>query len=178
MMEDIDSELILQAECITQMELTIALIAKTLDTILQNQKAECDLLMEKLLPSISNPPSNTSENPHHYPELLHENVSTLRSGAQHLTPASQTEFLGDCTKGRAFLNLCEPYINLVPHQFTDDHAKILWAFLFMKSDLAACFMDRQMHNYQEVGSLPYSTWSDFIQEFMDEFCPKNEILTA
>ena len=162
MMENTDSELILQAECITRMELAITSIAKTLDTILQNQKAECDLLVEKLLPSISNPPSDTLENPRHYPEPLHENVSTLRSGAQHLKPASPSEFLGDRTEGQAFLNLCKLYINLMPPQFANDHAKIIWAFLFMKSNQAAHFVDHQMHNYKEVGGLPYSTWSDFV----------------
>jgi hypothetical protein len=54
----------------------------------------------------------------------------------------------------------------------------MWAFSFMKNNRAACFIDRQMQNYQEVGSLPHSTWSEFVQEFVTEFCPKNEILMA
>lgn len=29
-----------------------------------------------------------------------------------------------------------------------------------------------------MGSLPYSTWSDFVQEFINKFCPKNKILIA
>jgi hypothetical protein len=57
-----------------------------------------------------------------------------------------------------------------------NHVKIMWAFLFMKSDQVAHFVDRQMHNYQEVGGLPYSTWSDFVHEFIGKFCLKNEIL--
>jgi hypothetical protein len=47
-------------------------------------------------------------------------------------------------KGRAFLNLCELYIRLTPTQFTDDHANIMWAFSFMKSNQAAQFVDWQM----------------------------------
>jgi hypothetical protein len=54
----------------------------------------------------------------------------------------------------------------------------MWVFSFMKSDWAAHFVDRQMCNYQEVGGLPYSTWSDFVHEFVSRFCPKNEILTT
>jgi hypothetical protein len=32
-----------------------------------------------------------------------------------------------------------------------------------------------MKNYQAVGSLPYNTWQEFVQEFISEFCPKNEV---
>jgi Retrotransposon gag protein len=32
--------------------------------------------------------------------------------------------------------------------------------------------------YHVVGSLNYLTWHKFAQEFMEEFCPKNEIQTA
>jgi len=35
-----------------------------------------------------------------------------------------------------------------------------------------------MRNYQAVGSLPYNTWHEFVQEFISEFCPKIEIQTA
>jgi hypothetical protein len=81
------------------MENTIASITKTLETILQNQRVDRELLAENPLPSISNLPSETSENPHHYPEPPHEHVSVLHVGAQHLKPASLNDFSGDCTKG-------------------------------------------------------------------------------
>jgi hypothetical protein len=32
-----------------------------------------------------------------------------------------------------------------------------------------------MQAYHEVGGLPYSSWQDFVKEFVAEFCPKNEI---
>jgi hypothetical protein len=36
-----------------------------------------------------------------------------------------------------------------------------------------------MQNYQAVRSLPYNNmWHKFVQEFISEFCPKNEIQTA
>jgi hypothetical protein len=75
-------------------------------------------------------------------------------------------------KGRAFLNLCNSYIRLTPAQFTDDHAKIMWAFLFMKSHQAARFVDQQMRAYQVIGRLPYLSWAGFISKFIAEFCPK------
>jgi hypothetical protein len=177
-MENTDLEAILQSKCIAHTERSITEITHALETLLQHQKSERELLAEKPLLSISNPPSETSESLRHYPEQRSEGVVHSYLGAQHLKPTTPNDFLGDRTKGRAFLNSCELYINLVPHQFVDDHTKIMWAFLFMKSDCATRFVDRQMQNYQTVGSLPYSTWSDFVQEFIDEFCPKNETLMA
>jgi hypothetical protein len=87
-------------------------------------------------------------------------------------------FTGDRTKGRAFLNSCNLYIGLAPTQFVDDQAKIMWAFSFMKSDWAARFVDRQMCAYQAIGGLPYLSWSEFVSEFIGEFCPKNKVQTA
>jgi hypothetical protein len=86
--------------------------------------------------------------------------------------------MGDRTKGRAFLNSCKLYIRLAPTQFTDDHAKIMWAFSFMKSDRVAQFVDQQMRAYQAIGGLPCSSWPEFVSKFVMEFCLKNEVQTA
>jgi hypothetical protein len=64
---------------------------------------------------------------------------------------SPNEFDGNCMRGRAFLNLCRLYTALFPHQFTDGHAKIMWALSFMKEGLAACFVDRHMQCYGICG---------------------------
>ena len=69
----------------------------------------------KILPSISNPPSEGPDPYCHYPEPQCERELMSSSGTCHLKPATLSEFLGDCTKGGAFLNLCKLYINLVPH---------------------------------------------------------------
>jgi hypothetical protein len=131
-------------------------------------------------PSMSNPASERERSPHHLATLIDERTRGLanRSEARHLKPATPNDFNGDRTKGRAFLNSCELYQRLVPSQFADEHAKIMWAFTFMKSDRAARFVDRKMRAYQAVGSLDYSSWSDFVTEFISEFCPKNEVQTA
>jgi hypothetical protein len=91
---------------------------------------------------------------------------------------SSERILGDQTKGWAFLNSCELYINLAPHQFVDDTTKIIWAFLYMKSDWAAYFMDRQMWSYWTVSGLSYADWQDFITKFTAEFCLKNKVQMA
>jgi hypothetical protein len=67
---------------------------------------------------------------------------------------------------------------LIPHQFVDDHMKIMWALSFMKSSHAAHFVDRQMPGYHDVGSLSYGSWQEFIDEFITDFCLKNEIQTS
>jgi hypothetical protein len=66
---------------------------------------------------------------------------TQNAGIRHIKPATPNEFVGDHVKGRAFLNSCELYIRLAPTQFTDNHAKIMWAFSFMKGNWAAQFVD-------------------------------------
>jgi hypothetical protein len=73
-----------------------------------------------------------------------------------------------------FLNSCNLYIRLASNQFPDGQAKVLWAFSFIKDGQAAHFVDHKMHMYHVIGSLDYSTWHEFTQEFIEEFCPKNE----
>jgi hypothetical protein len=53
----------------------------------------------------------------------------------------------------------------------------MWALSFMKSGCAAHFVDRQMHGYHNIGSLSYWLWQEFVDEFIAEFCPKNEVQT-
>jgi hypothetical protein len=153
------------------------LAIKTLLESLVAQKAE-QMEHASPLPSVSHPPSETTKHLHHYPERQHKGFSEPTSGTRHLKPASLNNFSGDRMKGQAFLNSCELYMNLVPHQFRDDHVRIMWAFSFMKSDHAARFVDRHMRNYQAVRSPPYNMWHEFVQEFISEFCPKNKIQTA
>jgi hypothetical protein len=131
-------------------------------------------------PSVSNPVSEGSHAPREFIDATSgRNPNFERhSDTRHLKPATPNDFGGDRTKGRAFLNSCELYQALVPSQFADDHAKIMWAFSFMKSDRAARFVDRQMRGYLAVGSLTYASWGDFVAEFILEFCPKNEVQVA
>jgi Retrotransposon gag protein/Zinc knuckle len=153
----------------TQMELDIAAIAHAMQ-----------LLAQRVDPvphsSVSNPSNPASERSN--PSPLHESHREPRPSARLIKPASPNDFSGERTKGRAFLNSCELYLHLAPHQFEDEHAKIMWAMSFMKSGRAARFVDRQMRGYHSVGSLPYESWTDFVVEFVSDFCPKNEIQTS
>jgi len=126
--------------------------------------------------SISNPPSERS--PLSPQSEIHQGQPPNASRNRSIKPASPNDFSGDRTKGRAFLNSCELYLNLAPHQFEGEHAKIMWAMSFMKSDRAARFVDRRMRDYQAVGSLPYTSWAEFVAEFIADFCPKNEVQTS
>jgi hypothetical protein len=95
-----------------------------------------------------------------------------------MKPVTLSEFNGDCTKGQAFLNSCELYIHLADHQFADDDAKIYWALSYMKGGRAAKFTDRTMRVVATKGSLPWFDWTDFREEVIAEFCPKNDTQTA
>jgi hypothetical protein len=97
----------------------------------------------QVLPSILNLVSEGSNCSHHSPEPTEECFSenAQQAGNHHIKPATPNDFAGNCMKGRAFLNLCNLYIGLAPTQFMDDHAKIMWAFLFMMSDWVARFVD-------------------------------------
>jgi hypothetical protein len=74
-----------------------------------------------------------------------------------------------------FLNSCKLYVALALHQFVNDNAKIMWAFLFMKSGHAAQFVDQHMRSCQNVGLISYKTWGEFIEDFVAEFCLKNKV---
>jgi hypothetical protein len=119
-----------------------------------------------------------SEDPHTtpVPGLPGEQISNV-GGTQHIKQACPNEFRGDHMKGCMFLNSCELYMALVPHQFADDHVKIMWALPFMKSGQAACFVDCQMRSYHNIGSLSYQSWQEFVDEFIINFCPKNKVQT-
>jgi hypothetical protein len=131
-----------ESEHISQTERDILVIKHLLESLVV-QKAEQEECAS-LLPSVSHPPSETTEHLCHYPKQQHKGFSEPILGTHHLKPASLNGFSGDCTKGRAFLTSCKLYMNLVPHQFGDDHTRIMWVFSFMKSDHAMQFVNRHM----------------------------------
>jgi len=95
-----------------------------------------------------------------------------------LKPATLSEFLGDHTKGQAFLNSCNLYIGLAQTQFANDQAKIYWVLSFMKGNHAVHFMDWTIQLTQQMGSLPWATWDEFRLEFIWEtklsICERND----
>jgi hypothetical protein len=171
---DSDSPIIPEAEARMQkLESNFAELTLTLQLFLTHQ---ANIQSPHVLPSISNP---ASEDPRTtpIPELPEEQILDAGS-TRHIKPACLNEFGGDRTKGRTFLNSCELYIGLAPHQFADDHAKIMWALSSMKSGWAARFVDRQMRAYHYIRSLSYWSWQEFVDEFIIDFCPKNKVQTS
>jgi hypothetical protein len=144
-----------------QLESNFADLHVTLQLFLTQQ---ANMQAPNVLPSISNPASKDScTTP--IPETPRERVSSM-TDTRHIKPSSPNEFGGDRTKGQAFLNSCELYTALAPHQFVDDQAKIMWALSFMKSGHAARFVERKMWDYHNVGSLSYGSWQEFVDEFI------------
>ena len=127
-----------------------------------------------VLPSVSNPTSKTLPLTPRERNLPPVPLKTSHKPSTHIKPVNPSEFSSDCAKGHAFLISCNLYFVLVLLQFADDHAKIMWALSFMKSEQASRFVDQKMRMYDVVGSLNYVTW----QEFVTEFCPKHEVQTS
>ena len=94
--------------------------------------------MAHVLPSVSNPASEKHKILPKYHKQHKHSINVHRP--RYVKPATPNNFAGDCTKGHAFINSYELYMALTPHKFMDDNAKIMWAFSFMKTDQAACFV--------------------------------------
>jgi hypothetical protein len=145
------------------LESTFADLHVTLQLFLTQQ---VNVQTPHVLPSISNP---VSEVPWATPIPETPCEQNLNIGnTQHIKPSCPNEFGGDHTKGQAFLNSCKLYTALIPHQFVDDHTKIMWALSFMKRGCAARFVDHQMRGYHDVGSLSYGSWWEFVNEFITD----------
>lgn len=97
-----------------------------------------------------------------------------KSPDDKLKPSPPSDFDGSRSKGRAFLNSCDLYINLVPHQFSTDEKAIMWAVSFMKTGRAALFAERIVRYRMKYKYPKYNTWDEFRDAFITEFCPKNE----
>ena len=81
-------------------------------------------------------------------------------------------------KGWAFLNSCDLYISLVPHQFPDEEKTVHWAVSYMKTGRAALFAQRVIR-YQATYKKPrFATWADFRKTFIVEFTPRDERRSA
>jgi hypothetical protein len=150
------------SERITQTE--VALVA--LNNIVAHIVAQLDNVQNEMnTPAHSDAPHTPSK-------------SSTNSPHCFAKPATPNDFTGNQNEGHTFLNSCDLYFVLAPHQFSNDEAKILWALLFMKSDRAALFVDHTLKLYRTTGTLPYSLWQEFSTNFATEFCPKNETQMA
>ena len=100
---------------------------------------------------------------------------------QRAKPASPPEFNGDCTKGLAFLKLCQTYIQLCPDNFWDEQAKIVWAMSYMKASQASKWTTRIFRwedQPENSDATWFLDWNDFHNEFKKEFTPAHANLVA
>ena len=93
-------------------------------------------------------------------------------------PATPSDFDGDRTKGRAFINSCVLYMTLCKDKFSDEQVKIHWVLSYMKSGRAATFADRVIRREERLGLDNWSSFADFLKEFSADFCPEDEATTA
>jgi len=106
-------------------------------------------------------------------------TSGIPSGTpSKLKPATPSDYNGDRSKGRAFLNSCELYIRLSPNRFPDEASQVYWALTYMKTDRAYTFTNRTLR-YENILKQPrFSSWAAFRTEFIKEFFPRNEAQRA
>ena len=90
------------------------------------------ILTEK--PSNSPPP----------PPQLPASTITTPTPISRLHPANPSDFDGDRSKGRVFLNSCELVYTLCLSDFTNDHSHVLWTLSFMKTGRANSFIEQTL----------------------------------
>jgi hypothetical protein len=73
---------------------------------------------------------------------------------------------------------CELYISLTALDFVDEQVRIHWALSYFKGRRAASFAECILRQELQSGKMYFASWSDFTEEFVSMFCPKNETTTA
>jgi len=145
---------------ITSLEQTLTeMLAKEADT--QNK---LDILISRL-PMSTDPISPTPDIPLQPRDLVKK---------RKVRPASPPDFDGDCTKGLAFLNSCQTYVQLCPEEFENEQTVIVWAMSYMKTGRAEKWAARVFRWEQEPtnrGNNRFVDWAAFRVEFKKEFCP-------
>ena len=101
----------------------------------------------------------------------------MASMLAEVKPAMLADFDGDREKGRAFFNTCCIYFMVVRDLFLNNQSQIHWVLSFFKSDQAARFANKVLQS-KSKGKGHYRNWEAFEKTFLDQFCPKNEQLTA
>jgi len=95
-----------------------------------------------------------------------------------LKPSFPPDFAGDRNSGKAFLTSCRTYIRLCPESFEDEPTKIIWAMSYMKSGRAGRWATREFELEVRIGSLRFTDWFDFEDEFRKDFLPLDSEATA
>lgn len=93
--------------------------------------------------------------------------------------ATPSDFDGDRTRGRTFINSCSVYFRLCPDHFRDEQERILWALSYMKSGRAAKWAD-SIFRWEERNptDTKFLDWSDFVDAFRTHFFPVDSEASA
>jgi hypothetical protein len=147
-----------------------------LEAELRLQREEAAAQNQQILALLSElRPRTEAPAPLPQPEHVRTTISTER--LEKVKPSSPPDFDGSRKEGRAFLNSCELYMQLVGSAFANDQQKIHWVLTFCKSGRAAKFAERVLR--AEKGGLPkYETWKLFVTDFAARFCESNEQVKA
>jgi hypothetical protein len=89
-------------------------------------------------------------------------------------PATPSDFDGDRTKGRSFLNSVKWYLRSRGHEFRDLDHMVSWTLSFMKEGRALTFANQVTRQVDKQGGLPYTTWEGFWKELEQRFLPIDE----
>ena len=110
---------------------------------------------------------------HHISEqLAHLSQQQTRPPRTRVKAATPSDYDGDRSKGRSFINSCNVYFRLCADHFADDQARILWALSYMKHGRAAKWADG-IFRWEEAndGEARFVDWADFAEEFRMQFFP-------
>jgi hypothetical protein len=100
------------------------------------------------------------------------------SQPSRVKPGVPSNFDGDRVQGRTFLMSCELYILLTASDFVNEQVRIHWALSYSKGGCAVSFAEHILWQELRSGKMCFTSWSDFMEEFVLVFCPENEATTA
>jgi hypothetical protein len=89
-------------------------------------------------------------------------------------PAVPSDFNGDRTKGRSFLNSVKWYMRSKEHKFRDTDHMVSWTLSYMKEGRALTFANQVTRRTDCEGRVPYETWEEFWKELEHHFLPIDE----
>ena len=93
-------------------------------------------------------------------------------------PNRPTAFDGDRANGRAFLNSCVLYMSICKAEFKNDEIRINWMLSYMSLGRAAKFSARVLRHLANTGSPMFADLRSFMENFVANFCPVDEEMTA
>jgi hypothetical protein len=100
------------------------------------------------------------------------------SQPSRVKPGVPSNFDRDRAQGHTFITPCELYISLTASDFINEQVHIHWALSYFKGRCAVSFTECILRQELRSGKMCFTSWSDFMEEFMLMFCPENKATTA